>query len=75
MAEEKKNEGIKMHPKIRWNQTSSKSYEIQKHLRTYKTPDTLKNFYFDNFNSEKENQIDRAKNKSNVSLIIFYLYF
>jgi len=67
IAEEKKNEGIKMNPKIRRNQRSTKSYEIQKHLRTYKMPDTLKNFYFDNFNSLKENQIDLARNKSNVS--------
>ena len=67
IAEEKKNEGIKMNPKIRRNQTTTKSYEIQKHLRTYKMPDTLKNFYFDNFNSVKENQIEVARNKSNVS--------
>lgn len=67
VTEDKKNKGIKMNPKIRRNQDSTKSYEIQKHLRTYKKPDTLKNFYFDNFNSVKQNQYELAKHKSNVS--------
>lgn len=63
----RKKQGIKMNPKVRRNQTSTKSYENYKHMRTYKTPSTLKNFYFDNFNSLKENQYELARNKSNVS--------
>ena len=63
-----------MNPKIRRNQDSTKSYEIQKHLKTYKKPDTLKNFYFDDFNSFKENQYQLAKNKSNVSYNNYYFY-
>lgn len=74
ITEEKKNKGIKMNPKIRRNQDSTKSYEIQKHLKTYKKPDTLKNFYFDDFNSFKENQYQLAKNKSNVSYNYYYFY-
>ena len=71
-TENKKKQGIKMNPKVRRNQDSTKSYEIQKHLRTYKKPDTLKNFYYDDFNTVKENQYDLAKNKSNVSFNLFY---
>ena len=73
VTEDKKNKGIKMNPKIRRNQDSTKSYEIQKHLRTYKKPDSLKNFYFDNFNSVKQNQYELAKHKSNVSYINFLI--
>jgi len=54
-----------MNPKIRRNQDSMKTYESNKHLKTFQKPDTLKNFYFDNFNTAKENQTDMSKiNKS-----------
>jgi hypothetical protein len=70
----RKKEGIKMNPKVRRNQDSTKSYENYKHMRTYKTPSTLKNFYFDDFNSVKENEYQLKRNKSNVSIIIFLYY-
>lgn len=63
----KKKQGIKMNSKIRRNQDSTKSYENNKHMRTYKTPSTLKNFYFDTFNSVKQTQYELSRNKSNVS--------
>ena len=66
----RKKQGIKMNPKVRRNQDSSKSYENYKHIRTYKTPDTLKNFNFDYFNSVKHNQNELARNKSNVSKVL-----
>ena len=74
IAENKKKQGIKMIPKVRTNQESTESYENYKHMRTYKTPSTLKNFYFDDFNSVKENEYQLKRNKSNVSIII-YLYY
>ena len=67
ITETKKKEGIKMHPKIRKNQDSKKSYENYKHIKTFKSPDTLKNFYFDAFNSFKHNQYELTMNKKNVS--------
>ena len=67
VAENRKKQGIKMNPKVRTNQDSTKSYECYKHLRTYKSKDNLKNFYLDDFNSVKENQFNRAK--MNVSII------
>jgi hypothetical protein len=70
----RKKEGIKMNPKVRRNQDSTKSYENYKHMRTYKTPSTLKNFYFDDFNSVKENEYQLKRNKSNVSIIILLYY-
>ena len=70
----RKKEGIKMNPNVRRNQDSTKSYENYKHMRTYKTPSTLINFYFDDFNSVKENEYQLKRNKSNVSIII-YLYY
>ena len=70
----RKKEGIKMNPNVRRNQDSTKSYENYKHMRTYKTPSTLKNFYFDDFNSVKENEYQLKRNKSNVSIIIFLYY-
>jgi hypothetical protein len=70
----RKKEGIKMNPNVRRNQDSTKSYENYKHMRTYKTPSTLKNFYFDDFNSVKENEYQLKRNKSNVSIIILLYY-
>ena len=67
IAETKKKTGIKMNPKVRRNQNSTKSYELNKHLKTFKKPDSLKNFYLDNFNSVKENQYELARHKTNVS--------
>lgn len=63
----KKREGIKMNPKVRRNQDSTKSYENYQHLKCFKKTDNLKNFYLDNFNSIKQNQIDLADKRINVS--------
>ena len=71
IAENKKREGIKIYPNIRRNQDSTKSYENYKHLRTYKKKDNLKNFYYDNFNSVKENKL--VKSKTNVRKFYFYI--
>ena len=68
VTETKKKEGIKMNPKIRRNQDSFQTYDIPKQSKKFhKKPDTLKNFYFDNFNSVKQNQYELAKIKQNVS--------
>jgi hypothetical protein len=67
IAENKKRQGIKMNPNIRTNQDSTKSYENYKHMRTYKSKDNLKNFYWDDFNSAKENKL--FKSKTNVRKI------
>jgi hypothetical protein len=67
ITETKKKEGIQMVPYRRTNQKSTKSNENYKHLKTYKNPETLKNFYYDAFNSFKQNQLDYAKQKNNVS--------
>lgn len=72
IAEPKKKQGIKMNPKVRRNQDSTKSYELNKHIKTFKKPDSLKNFYLDNFNSVKENQYELARHKTNVSHIFLY---
>ena len=61
-----------MNPKVRRNQDSTKSYELNKHIKTFKKPDSLKNFYLDNFNSIKENQYELARHKTNVSHIFLY---
>ena len=71
IADNKKREGIKIYPNIRRNQDSTKSYENYKHLRTYKKKDNLKNFYYDNFNSVKENKL--VKSKTNVRKFYFYI--
>ena len=61
-----KSQGIRMNPKVRKNQLSTKSYECSKHIRTYNHPETLKNFYFDNFNSAKQNQYECERRRANV---------
>ena len=71
IADNKKREGIKIYPNIRRNQDTTKSYENYKHLRTYKKKDNLKNFYYDNFNSVKENKL--VKSKTNVRKFYFYI--
>jgi hypothetical protein len=76
VEEPKTREGVKMNPKVRKNQDCIKTYEGMKHLRTYAKPDTLKNFYFDNFNSFKENQYELKKKQTSVSnKIILYLFY
>ena len=69
ISENRKKQGIKMHPQKRTNQDSTKSYEFYKHMRTYKSKDSLKNFYLDDFNSVKENKFN--KTKTNVRKIYF----
>ena len=71
IADNKKREGIKIYPNIRRNQDSTKSYENYKHIRTYKKKDNLKNFYYDNFNSVKENKL--VKSKTNVRKLYFHI--
>ena len=73
IAENKKKEGIKMNPKVRTNQDSTKSYEISKHMRTFKSKDNLKNFYLDNFNSVKENNLARSKTNVSSNFLIYYI--
>lgn len=65
-SDTKKNEGIKVFP---YNKRYDDSWKYQNQkLRTYKMPDTLKHFYYDAFNSFKENQIHLARTRSSVSL-------
>ena len=71
IAENKKKQGIRMDPKKRINQDSTKTYENYKHMRTYKSKANLKNFYWDNFNSVKETKL--VKSKTNVRKI-FLIY-
>ena len=71
ITENKKKKGIRMNPKIRTNQDSTKSYENYKHMRTYKSKDNLKNFFLDNFNSVKE--IKLTKSKTNVRNKIIFI--
>ncbi len=73
--EEKKNTGIKMNPKIRRNEDSTKSYENYKHMRTYKTPQSLRNFYYDDFNSVKKNQDELARLRAGVSNNKLFILF
>lgn len=54
--DQKKIEGIKLHPKIRKNQNSAP--KIDKHRKQLSQSGSFKNFYLDNFNSIKENQND-----------------
>ena len=75
ITETKKKEGIQMVPYRRTNQKSTKSNENYKHLKTYKNPETLKNFYYDAFNSFKQNQLDYAKQKKNVSNYKIFKFF
>ena len=71
----KKREGVKMNPKVRKNEDCIKTYENSKHLKTFTRPDTLKNFYFDNFNSFKENQYELKKKQTGVSnKKLFYIF-
>ena len=54
--DQKKIEGIKLHPTIRKNQNSAP--KIDKHRKQLSQSGSFKNFYLDNFNSIKENQND-----------------
>ena len=65
-----------MNPKIRRNQDSMKTNENYKHMKTFKNQDNLKNFYYDNFNSAKQNENDLKRYKTNVSnKINAFLYY
>ena len=75
IAENKKKQGIKMNSKVRTNQESTESYENYKHMRTYKSKDNLKNFYFDNFNSVKDNKFIKTKTNVRKYLILLILYY
>jgi hypothetical protein len=66
LGEKTKPQGIKILPNKRITQNSTKSYESYIQMRTYKLPNTLKHFYFDDFNSVKQNQYD-TKYRSTVS--------
>ena len=72
ITEPKKVEGIKINPYYRRNQISSNTYEKFAKVNTkYRQPDSLKNFYYDNFNSIKQNQNDLNAMKKNVSILNF----
>lgn len=76
IAEPNKRQGIKMNPKIRRNQDSMKTNENYKHMKTFKNQDNLKNFYYDDFNSAKQNENDLKRYKANVSnKINAFLYY
>ena len=63
----KKKEGIQINPK-KTNGCSWQSYENHIQLRTYKMPDTLNHFYYDAFNSFKQNQMQLARTRSSVRI-------
>ena len=75
IAENKKKQGIRMNPNVRRNQDSTKSYENYKHMRTYKSKDNLKNFYWDDFNSAKENKLVKSKTNVRRILLIYNLIY
>lgn len=56
--EPKKMGGIKLHPKLRKNQSSLSAPKIENHHRHLSQSGSFKNFYLDNFNSIKETQND-----------------
>ena len=64
-----------MNPNVRRNQDSTKSYENYKHMRTYKSKDNLKNFYWDDFNSAKENKLFKSKTNVRRILLIYNLIY
>ena len=77
--DQKKIEGIKLHPKIRKNQNSAP--KIDKHRKQLSQSGSFKNFYLDNFNSIKENQNDiDLKNAVSekyliINMCIYTIYF
>ena len=74
LGEKTKPQGIKILPNKRVTQNSTKSYENYIQMRTYKLPNTLKHFYFDDFNSVKQNQYD-TKYRSTVSKLHINIIF
>ena len=77
VTEQKKSEGIKINPYYRRNQISSNTYEKFSKVNTkFRNPDNLKNFFYDDFNSKKENQNDRAEMRKfvRIFLLLFFSY-
>ena len=60
---------IKFLKQYKNQQTEEKPYK--KNIRTFHEKDNLNNFYFDNFNSKKLNETDRAIIRVNVNNIFF----
>lgn len=68
--------GIKLHPKLRKNQSSLSAPKIDNHHKMLSQSGSFKNFYLDNFNSIKEtqNDVDMKKIVSEKYLIIIYMF-
>ena len=79
--DQKRIEGIKLHPKIRKNQSSYSAPKIDNHRKHISQSGSLKHFYLDNFNSIKENQNDiDIKNAVSekyliINMCIYTIYF
>lgn len=71
ITEPKEVRGIRIGPKHKNQAHSMERRRIRKKLM----PDHDKNFYFDAFNSVKQNENDLAALRKNVSLIYYYLFF
>jgi hypothetical protein len=72
LSEEPINRSIKFYKNKRKNQCSMSAPKIEKCNKLISLKDIYKNFYLDNFNSIKQNQID-LDIKRNVRLSLFYL--
>ena len=70
ITEQKETRGIRIGP-VQKNQAHSME---RRKVRKKIMPDNNKNFYFDAFNSVKQNENDLAALRKNVSLIYFYLF-
>ena len=62
---------IKFLNKYKNEQTEEKPYK--KNIKTFNKKDNLNNFYYDNFNSKKLNETDRAIIRVNVNNIFLIL--
>ena len=66
------NTSIKMFRNIRKNQSSLSMPKYEKNNKFISLKDNYKNFYYDNFNSIKMNQLDLI-NKKSVRLFIYFI--
>jgi len=74
LREKTKPQGIKILPNKRITQNSTKSYENYIKMRTYKLPNILKHFYFDDFNSVKQNQYYTKYRSTVINIIKIKLF-
>ncbi len=72
ITQEPCNTSIKMFRNIRKNQSSLSMPKYEKHNKFISLKDNYKNFYYDNFNSIKMNQLDLI-NKKSVRLFIYFI--